>query len=75
MRHVKKLTITLVGGVLLLLGILLIVLPGPAMLIIPLALVILSTEYPGAKDWLKRFQRMLSKGGRAMDRWVQKIRR
>ena len=75
MRQVKKLTITIVGGALLLLGILLIVLPGPAMLIIPLALLILSKEYPGAKDWLRRFQRMISKGGRVMDRWIRKLRR
>jgi hypothetical protein len=66
MRHIKKLTVTLVGGFLLLIGLIFIIVPGPAVLVIPLALAILSTEYPSAKVWLRKFQRSL----RASSRWL-----
>ena len=68
MKPVRKLAITLVGGFLLLIGLVLIVLPGPAVLVIPIALAILSLEYPLAKVWLKKSQRLLSQSARRLDR-------
>ena len=68
MKPVRKLAITLVGGFLLLLGLVLIVLPGPAVLVIPIALAILSLEYPLAKVWLKKSQRLLSQSAQRLDR-------
>ncbi len=72
MKQLRKLAITLAGGLLLLVGLIFIVLPGPAILIIPLALVILAIEYPIAKSWLRKFQRSSRKAAQALDRKLQR---
>jgi len=68
MNQVRKIAITLGGGLLLLLGIVCLVLPGPAVILIPLALALLAMEYPIAKTWLRKFQRYSRKAAQAMDR-------
>lgn len=72
MKQVKKIAITFAGGLLLLIGLLFIVLPGPAILIIPLALVLLSKEYPIAKEWLRKFQRYSRKSAEKLDAFFAK---
>ena len=67
MKQVKKIAITLVGGGLLLIGLLFIILPGPAIIVIPLALILLSKEYPIAKIWLRKFQRYSRKSAQKLD--------
>lgn len=52
LKIVKKVGIILVGIPLLVLGIILIPLPGPGLLVCLLALIILSTEF----DWAHRYQ-------------------
>ena len=74
MQVFRKISITIVGGILLLLGIIMIALPGPAILIIPLALTILALEYKWAKHYLKISQRMLSKSARKMDQVTRRIK-
>jgi len=51
---VKKVIISVVGFTVLLLGIAMIVLPGPAILIIPAGLTILASEYSWAKRLLRK---------------------
>lgn len=63
----KKLIITLVGGFLVLLGMIFIIIPGPSLLLLIPGLYILSFEYPAARVWLKRCQKMLSKSARWLD--------
>jgi tellurite resistance protein TerC len=53
-RTVKRLMILVVGGTVLAIGIALIVLPGPAMLVIPSGLAILALEFPWARRMLRR---------------------
>ncbi|GIU36816.1 PGPGW domain-containing protein [Shewanella schlegeliana] len=65
---IKKAVITLVGASLTLAGALLIVLPGPAWLLLPIGLAILSLEYPWARHWLKKSQVHLSQTARWLDR-------
>jgi len=72
MKQVKKIAITFAGGLLLLIGLLFIILPGPAILIIPLALVLLSKEYPIAKEWLRKFQRYSRKSAEKLDSFFAK---
>jgi hypothetical protein len=45
----RKLIIVLIGGTILLIGVALIVLPGPAFIVIPIGLAILATEFAWAK--------------------------
>ncbi|SFC00952.1 PGPGW domain-containing protein [Pseudoalteromonas denitrificans] len=68
----KKLAITLMGGILLLIGLIFIILPGPAIIFIPIALVLLSKEYPVAKVWLSKFQRFSRKGAVKLDQFFSK---
>lgn len=75
MQIIRKLSITVFGGLLLLLGVIMIALPGPAILIIPLALTILALEYQWAKRYLKTSQQMLTKSARKMDQLMRKIKR
>jgi uncharacterized protein (TIGR02611 family) len=50
----KQALVVIVGGVVLLVGLAMIVLPGPAVVVIPLGLAILSTEIPIARRWYRR---------------------
>jgi uncharacterized protein (TIGR02611 family) len=52
-RIVRRVVVALVGGGVLFVGIALLVLPGPAFLVIPLGLAILATEFYWARRWLK----------------------
>ncbi len=46
MKDLRKLIVSVLGSILLLVGILMIILPGPALILIPIALVILNTQHP-----------------------------
>jgi Putative transmembrane protein (PGPGW) len=52
--------VSVIGATVLLIGIALLVLPGPAFLVIPLGLAILATEYAWARRWLKKARRIAS---------------
>jgi tellurite resistance protein TerC len=54
LRQIKKVVIFVVGMTVLLFGIALLVLPGPAFLVIPAGLAILSVEFAWAKHWLHK---------------------
>ncbi len=53
-RWLRRLVIAVAGGVVLFIGIAMIVLPGPAFIVIPLGLGILALEFELARRWLKR---------------------
>ncbi|MDG2049435.1 MAG: PGPGW domain-containing protein [Myxococcota bacterium] len=53
-RWARRTAVLLAGGALLTLGIALIVLPGPAVVVIPAALGVLATEFEWAKRWRAR---------------------
>lgn len=63
----RKLMIALIGGTVLLIGIAMIVLPGPAFVVIPAGLAILATEFAWAARACRRAQGMIAKvrGGKA----------
>jgi len=71
-RPAKKAIITVVGVFITALGILLIVLPGPASLLIPIGLAILALEYPIARKWLRKFQVVLSASAKKADDFFAK---
>ena len=50
----KRIAIGIVGGSVLVVGVLMIVLPGPAFVVIPVGLGILSLEFAWARIWLKK---------------------
>jgi tellurite resistance protein TerC len=53
-RGAKRIVVAVIGGTVTLIGIALLVLPGPAFIVIPIGLSILATEFVWAKRWLKK---------------------
>ena len=53
-KIVRRIIVSVVGATVLLIGIALLVLPGPAFIVIPIGLAILATEYAWARHWLKK---------------------
>jgi len=52
----KKILIGIMGGTVLLIGIAMIILPGPAVLVIPVGLGILATEYAWARSCKEKLE-------------------
>jgi uncharacterized protein (TIGR02611 family) len=59
-KVVRRVTVSVIGATVLLIGVALLVLPGPAFIVIPIGLAILATEYAWARRWLKKVRRMAS---------------
>ena len=59
-KVVRRIIVSVIGVTVLLIGIALLVLPGPAFVVIPLGLAILATEYAWARRWLKRVRQIAS---------------
>jgi hypothetical protein len=57
-RTVRRIIVSVVGATVLLIGIALLLLPGPAFIVIPIGLAILATEYAWARHWLKKVRQM-----------------
>ncbi len=62
LRHFKRIVVLIVGMTVLLFGIALIVLPGPAIVVIPVGLAILATEFAWARHWLNILRESAEKG-------------
>lgn len=61
LRTMRQLFILLIGLTVLLLGVVMIFLPGPSILVIPLGLAILGIEFAWARRWLEKFKSYLPK--------------
>ena len=59
-KVVRRVIVSVIGATVLLIGAALLVLPGPAFIVIPIGLAILATEYAWARRWLKEVRRMAS---------------
>lgn len=54
LKQIRRIIVAVVGFTLLLIGLVMIVLPGPAIIVIPLALAILGTEFVWARRILEK---------------------
>jgi tellurite resistance protein TerC len=52
----KKIVIAIMGGTVLLIGVIMIVAPGPAIIVIPLGLAILATEFAWARHYKEKLE-------------------
>lgn len=59
-KQFKKIIIAIVGGTILLIGIAMLVLPGPAIIVIPVGLSILATEFIWAKRIFEKFKEKMN---------------
>lgn len=55
-RYARRVVIAIVGGCMVLVGIAMIVLPGPAFIVIPAGLGVLALEFAWARLWLKKIK-------------------
>lgn len=55
-KWARRITIAVVGSTVLAVGVTMIVLPGPAILVIPIGLGILGLEFAWARVWLKKIK-------------------
>ena len=62
LRYAKRIAVVIVGMTVLLFGIALLVLPGPAVVVIPIGLAILATEFAWARHWLRVLRESAEKG-------------
>ena len=53
-RHARRVAVTVIGGSVVAVGIAMIVLPGPAFVVIPIGLAILGVEFAWARHWLEK---------------------
>jgi tellurite resistance protein TerC len=60
-RQARKAIILLIGSTVLLVGLAMIFLPGPAVLVVPLGLAILGVKFAWARRWLKKIKESLAK--------------
>ena len=59
-KAARRIVVGVVGATVVLLGIVMIVTPGPAIVVIPVGLTILSIEFAWARHWLKRLRETIS---------------
>jgi uncharacterized protein (TIGR02611 family) len=59
----RRVVIAIVGATVVVLGIVMIVTPGPGLVVIPIGLAILSLEFAWARAWLRRLRRVISSNG------------
>lgn len=53
-RHARRVAVTVIGGSVVAVGVAMIVLPGPAIVVIPIGLAILGAEFAWARHWLEK---------------------
>ena len=59
-RLARRIVVSVVGATVLLVGVIMLVVPGPAIIVIPIGLAILGMEFAWARYWLRRLRRTLS---------------
>ena len=57
----KRVFIAIVGGTVVLIGLAMVVLPGPAFIVIPAGVAILATEFIWARRWLERAKEIIKR--------------
>jgi hypothetical protein len=55
-RPVRRVIVLIIGGTVLLIGVVMIIAPGPAFIVLPLGLLILGIEFAFARRWLKKIK-------------------
>ena len=59
-KAARRVVIGVVGITVLVIGVIMLVTPGPALIVIPVGLAILSIEFTWARAWLKRLRESIS---------------
>lgn len=63
-RIARRIAVALVGASVLLVGVIMLVTPGPAFIVIPIGLAILGLEFAWARRWLQKVRERVSEASR-----------
>jgi tellurite resistance protein TerC len=55
-RWARRIVVAVIGGTILLIGIAMVILPGPAIIVIPIGLGVLGLEFAFARHWLRKLR-------------------
>jgi len=67
LRQFYRILVLMVGLTVLLIGVAMLVLPGPAVVVIPVGLAILATEFAWARHWLHIIRQTTEKGAEKLN--------
>jgi tellurite resistance protein TerC len=62
--RIKRFMIGVLGGGIMAIGVAMIILPGPAFIVIPLGLAVLATEFNWARRWFRKARDLLKRAKR-----------
>lgn len=74
LRQARRVVVGVIGSTVLLVGVALLVLPGPAFIVIPAGLAILAMEFAWARRWLQRLKHLAEEQGGRLWRRTPKNR-
>ena len=63
----RRIAVAAIGGTILVIGIVMLVGPGPGFIVVPIGLAVLAAEFAWARTWLSKLRRGISSSG-AKDR-------
>ncbi len=66
LRKARRLVVAVIGGTVVLIGVIMIVTPGPAVVVIPLGLGILATEFVWARSLLHKVKAYIAEQAKKM---------
>jgi Putative transmembrane protein (PGPGW) len=64
--RIRKILVAVIGGTIVVVGVVLLVLPGPASLVIPIGLIVLASEFAWARYVLRRGKLVVNKARRGV---------
>lgn len=69
-RAARRVVVAVVGGTIVLVGVALLVLPGPAFVVLPLGLAVLAAEFAWARRWLRHLRDAAEYGYGQASTWM-----
>lgn len=60
-KYARRIAVAVIGGTVVLVGVIMLVTPGPAFVVIPLGLAILAVEFAWARRWLNKLKASLTR--------------
>ncbi|HZR77722.1 MAG TPA: PGPGW domain-containing protein [Chthoniobacterales bacterium] len=70
----RKIVVSVIGGTVVLVGMVLLIMPGPAMVVIPVGLLILASEFAWARWLLKRGKKVVKQAKAKIRDGVESVR-
>jgi hypothetical protein len=72
--RIRRVVIAVIGGTIVVVGVALLVLPGPASIVIPIGLIVLASEFAWARHVLRRGKVVVNKARRGVQAAASRVR-